>query len=159
MISTDPTVYNLPKDYIYSHQTFGTFFYKFYDNMDWWSAKNICDQHGAVLPVPKSFEENEYFATLGLQNGQNRHIWLDINDISNEGVFVDHDGKPITFTNWMSGEPNNAGDEDAVYIPRFKHDNLQWNDLGTHHDFPYALCVFYPNTIQTTSTNSTYASE
>jgi len=143
-IFSDPTLYNLPDDYIYSDQTFGTFFFKFYENMDWYSAKKTCEEHGAKLPVPRSIEENSYFATLGQKNGQNRHIWLGINDIAEENRFVDNDDEPISFFNWMSGEPNNAGNEDAVYIPRFQPNNEKWNDLGTQHDFPYALCVFYP---------------
>ena len=54
-VNSDPTLYNLPSDYIYSDQIFGIFFYKFYDATDYLSAQNKCKQDGAELPVPKVF--------------------------------------------------------------------------------------------------------
>ena len=49
-----------PADYIYSNQTFGSFYYKFYGINNWISAKLTCEKDRAVLPVPRSDEENEF---------------------------------------------------------------------------------------------------
>ena len=46
-----PADYNLPWDYIYSQQPFGSFFYKLYDEMDYTAAQNTCKQFGAVLQI------------------------------------------------------------------------------------------------------------
>ena len=116
--------------------------------MTWYAAKSNCEKDGAELPVPRSDEENEYFATLGQKNGQNRSIWLGINDLETEGVWVDNDGKRISYQNWRYGEPNNVdGGEDAVCIPRRDslRNNLKWNDHGIlNRDHIYTLCILYP---------------
>ena len=142
-ISMDPASHNLPSDYIYSHQPFGTFFYKVYDKMDYTSAQNTCKQDGAVLPVPRSIEENEYFGTLG--RNHEKHIWLGINDIVNEGEFVDNDGVPISFTNWNTNQPDNIGDEDAVELQSAAEHSIdfKWNDIRESSSNAAALCVFY----------------
>ena len=107
--------------------------------MDWNSAKSTCEQDGAALLVPKSIEENNFFAFVE-HSGLNVKIWLGINDIDTEGEFVDSKGNPITFQNWNVGEPNNFRDEDAVEI--LSH-NGKWNDDSVN-DQAIALCVFYP---------------
>ena len=139
----DPTDYNLPSDYIYSHQPFGSFFYKLYDKMDYTAAKNTCEQLGAVLPVPRSTEENEYFGTIG--RNHDKHIWLGINDIVNEGEFVDNDGLPISFQNWNTGQPDNVGNEDAVELQSSEDHSIgfKWNDIRESSGNAAPLCVFY----------------
>ena len=136
-----------PADYIYSNQTFGSFYYKFYGINNWISAKLTCEKDRAVLPVPRSDEENEFFATLGQKNGQDRSIWLGINDILNERIFVDNDGERISFSNWMDGEPNNgvSRNQHAAWIPRSMNgDNLEWDDARIGSHVIYTLCIFYP---------------
>ena len=141
--ATDPASYNLPSDYIYSEQPFGTFFYKLYDKMDYTSAQNTCTQDGAVLLVPRSIEENEFFGMLGREN--NKHIWLGINDIVDEGQFVDNDGIPISFQHWNTGQPDNVGDEDAVELQSSEDHAIgfKWNDIRESSTNAAPLCVFY----------------
>ena len=109
--------------------------------MDYLSAQNKCKQDGAALPVPKSMEENEYFGKLG--RNRNTHIWLGINDIANEGEFVDNDGLPITFENWNTGQPSNSRNEDAVEIQSVQSTDFKWNDLGANNNKPSPLCVLF----------------
>ena len=137
----DPTSYNLPSDYIYSDQPFGILFFKLYGGMNYLSAQNICKEDGAALPVPKSMEENKYFGSIG--RNHSKHIWLGINDIANEGEFVDNDGVPITFQNWNTGQPSNSHNEDAVELQSVQTDDFKWNDLGIKNDKPAPLCVFF----------------
>ena len=137
--STTSTTSPAPAGYIYSNQTFGTFYYKFYEQKTWYDAKRACEKDGAELPVPRSDEENEYFSTLATES-----IWLGINDVENEGVWVDNDGKRISYQNWGYGEPNNVdGGEDAVSIGRWD-DSSKWNDARIASQSIYTLCIFYP---------------
>ena len=101
--------------------------------MKWRDAKSLCARDDATLPVPLSDEENTFIANLNY----NEDTWLDINDIENEGTFVDNEGNPITYSNWHSGEPNNLYEEDIAHIwggegrfPRWNDDNEAPNGNG-----------------------------
>ena len=89
------------------------------------AAKTQCESDGAFLAIPRSEAENDYIADLI----PNVNIWIGINDIDQEGVFVAVDGSDITYTNWDLNEPNNYNNEDAVHI-RVGHSKRQkaWND-------------------------------
>ena len=71
-----------------------------------------------------------------------KHIWLGINDIVNEGEFVDNDGLPISFQNWNTDQPSNSfGNENAVILSKHS-DEFKWNDVSADNTNPIALCVF-----------------
>ena len=116
--------------------------YHFFRAYPRYDAKRACEEDGAELPVPRSDEENEYFATL--RQYRTWSIWLGINDVETEGVWVDNDGKRISYQNWGKGEPNNAepGGEDAVSIGRWSGSS-KWNDARIGITI-YTLCIFYP---------------
>ena len=122
-MSEDPNDYNLPDDYFFVTECWGSRFYKVYsEKMTYNAAKTQCESDGAFLAIPRSEPENDYIADLI----PNNHIWIGIDDIDQEGVFVAVDGSDITYTNWDWGEPNNANNEDAVTI-RSKLKKT-WND-------------------------------
>ena len=103
------------------------------------AAKTQCESDGAFLAIPRSEAENDFIADLI----PNSNIWIGINDIDKEGVFVAVDGSNITYTNWDSGEPNSfGGNEDGVAI-RVGHTKRQkaWNDdnESSQHRF---VCSF-----------------
>ena len=57
-------------------------------------------------------------------------LWIGINDISKEGVFVyESNSEPVTWTNWGPGEPNTG---DCV---RLKQE--RWCDLNCDHTRPF----------------------
>ncbi|MCX6615023.1 MAG: PKD domain-containing protein [Acidobacteria bacterium] len=81
---------------------------------------------GSTLPVVmatiRNAEENEYVRVL--VNGES--AWIGLTDEAVEGTWAWLSGEPLTYTNWDSGEPNNAGNED---YGQFKDDGT-WNDGG-----------------------------
>lgn len=66
----------------------------------------------------------------------NKHIGL--TDRAQEGQFKWLTGEPLTFSNWENGEPNNAGDEDAVEM----YASGRWNDARTTVVNPAYLVEF-----------------
>ena len=92
--------------------------------MLWRDGKSLCERDGAALPVPLSDEENKFIADLNYHED----TWLGINDLETEGTFVDNDGKPITYSNWFSGEPNDLYGEDIAHIWGRSDRYPQWND-------------------------------
>ena len=112
-MSENPNDYNLPDDYLFVTKSWGGRFYKVYsEKMTYNAAKTQCESDGAFLAIPRSEAENDYIADLI----PNNDIWIGINDIDQEGVFVAVDASNITYTNWDLDEPNNYGNEDAVHI-------------------------------------------
>ena len=131
LVSENPNDYNLPDDYFFVNESWGKRFYKVYSEpMKYNAAKAQCESDGAFLAIPRSEAENDYIADLI----PNNNIWIGINDINKEGVFVAVDGSDITYTNWDSGEPSEqlthqTYSEDGVII-RVGHSKRQkaWND-------------------------------
>ena len=126
-MSENPNDYNLPDDYFFVTQSWGSRFYKVYSDryIEYNAAKTKCESDGAFLAIPRSEAENDYIADLI----PNANIWIGINDIDQEGEFVAVDGSDITYKNWDSGEPNNENKtEDAVVI-------RTWTDTGAWNDY------------------------
>lgn len=92
--------------------------------MLWRDGKSLCERDGAALPVPLSDEENKFIADLNYHED----TWLGINDLETEGTFVDNDEKPITYSNWYRGEPNDLYGEDIAHIWGESGRYPQWND-------------------------------
>ena len=97
------------------------------------AAKTQCESDGAFLAIPRSEAENDYIADLI----PNNDIWIGINDIDQEGVFVAVDASNIIYTNWDLDEPNNYNNEDAVHInPNHwlgPERQKTWNDKKVNH--------------------------
>ena len=88
----------------------------------------------AHLVEIESAEENDAItAEIKRRNFVSRKIefWLGITDRHSEGQWVlESTGKSVVFTNWRSGEPNNANSgENCAYI----NSSYNWNDIPCNH--------------------------
>ena len=74
---------------------------------------------GLIKVYQKQDAHNEFIASLAPPN---KAILLGINDIKNEGDFINNDGSPLTWTNWASNEPNdkNPGAEVGFILMIFQ---------------------------------------
>ena len=73
-------------------------------------------------------------------------VLIGLNDIDVEGIFVWHSGEAVSYTNWNSGEPNNAGTTGEDYVEM--HPSGGWNDFH-RGDVHYVLELPAPEIIQT----------
>ncbi|KAG7465883.1 hypothetical protein MATL_G00158440 [Megalops atlanticus] len=102
------------KKYFVSDKRLGTFE----------EALKFCSDAGAILALPRGSEENKALSQL-IPDSQ--YAWLGVNDRETEGKFVDVQNKPLQFTSWKSGEPNNhQNKEDCALITP----NGSWNDIS-----------------------------
>ena len=123
--------------------------------MDWPDAKTLTDSFdGAQMFVPfnKSMDQAVYEAlkSMGRLDGP---FWYGLSQDRNasdysepsggwywvDGVKLGSSERP--YTNWHSGEPNNAGQEDYAQFNRFKG-GFTWNDMQVGNTQSYALFEF-----------------
>ena len=95
--------------------------------MTYGDAEAQCKSDGSFLAIPRSEAENDFIASLIPKE----HIWIGINDIEQEGSFVAVDGREISWTNWLTGQPDGGVDQNAVAIDSLS--DGRWRDLGVQY--------------------------
>ena len=136
LVDFRPEDFNLPTDYTFASNSWGyIIFYKIYnEGLDYGDAKAQCESDGSFLAIPRSEAEEDFlfglFPTESLLNPHTDDLsmWIGINDIEQEGLFVAVDGREISWTNWGPGEPNGGLNENAVEI-RIGRNPIHWNDV------------------------------
>ncbi|XP_060520346.1 lectin-like [Cylas formicarius] len=102
---------------------------------NYYRATQYCRFHGMHLASITSQEENDklekYIKDFGFGN---EHFWTSGTDLAEEGNFFWlSTGRPITFTNWNAGEPNNfeyenGEQENCLELWNRDGKGLKWND-------------------------------
>jgi len=102
---------------------------------NWYKSAQYCRYHGMHLASISSQEENDklekYIKDFGLGH---EHFWTSGTDQAEEGAFFWlANGRPIGFTNWNAGEPNNfkyENGEEEHCLELWNRDGkgLKWND-------------------------------
>ena len=91
--------------FIYMGEFGGNRYYCSTSNYDWNGANAAAQAAGGELVTINSSSENQW-----LRNQiQASYAWIGYNDVASEGNFEWSSGEASTYTNWKSGEPNNAG--------------------------------------------------
>ena len=112
-------------------------------DLNWFEAKAQCEGMDSHLVDFESKEEHEAVLEEALKmegiGGNNVGLWIGMTDSAEEGTWVWTSGKPVTYTAWSSGEPNNDGGGEAencawmyAYQPSGGRLPGQWNDGRCH---------------------------
>ena len=127
----------------------GHSYYRSTSSATWTTARTNCTNMGGHLVTITSSGENSFVFNTWPSG------WIGFNDEVVEGQWRWVTGESVTYTNWNSGEPNNAGNEDyAQFVGGGK-----WNDLP-NTSLPYVIEFDYIVTFtawaleQTVYTNS-----
>jgi lectin-like protein/PEP-CTERM motif-containing protein len=75
---------------------------------------------------------------FGAFGGVDRSLWIGLTDQAQEGHFVWTSGEPLTYTNWIPGQPDNfGGGENWVHMMRGNNGFVpgEWNDLNSPNVF------------------------
>jgi Lectin C-type domain/HYR domain/Calx-beta domain len=92
------------------------------------AAKNL---GGHLLSITNAAEAAVF-------NGLAAH-WIGYNDQVTEGTWRWCTGETAAYTNWMSGEPNNASTTDQDFAVINANANGQWADFASTSTYPYIL--------------------
>ena len=90
-------------------------------------AQAQCAKHNAMLPEPRSQQENDFVNSLTVDY----LFLLGINDKKKEGTWVwDSDATPVVYENWYPGEPTNHGNSEHCGVMMGK----MWWDINCLYD-------------------------
>ena len=93
------------------------------EGLSWEEAKAEAEAMGGKILEINSEGENQ-FVHETFNTG--KPIWLGFNDTVTEGHYVDSEGNALAYTNWLPGEPNNAGSEQDYAL--LASTSGQWDD-------------------------------
>ena len=110
-------------------------------NSTWYNARRECKQSGGYLVEIDSQEEQgairDEIDDRGWDGNSHFGFWIGLTDIFHDGTWVwDNLGKPLDFSNWASGEPNNYNGAQhcvamKVWGSVYDVDNdFKWDDIS-----------------------------
>lgn len=114
--------YYANKTVVQNERKYEVFDYK----VDWQTAEAICEAKGGHLVKIDNAQENQLVGEI-MSQGSMDEYWIDATDRNSEGVWTDHEGNLLTYTNWADGEPNN--DFNAEQYGFMLKTSVQWADL------------------------------
>lgn len=115
----------IPSGPAHGGAVFGGHEYRFNDTLrSWTDARQYCANRGAHLVTIGSAEENEFVRQMLLQSSRVR-TWIGLERIGTSTSWRWVNGEPVSYTNWISGEPNNDGGTERFVELR----STGWNDL------------------------------
>lgn len=94
---------------------------------------------GGFVGTIRNSADATYLLNAMSMAGITETVLIGYNDLNTEGTFVWHSGDAATYSNWNSGEPNNAGNEDYTTIET----SGGWNDVNTANTYKYLLELNY----------------
>jgi hypothetical protein len=99
----------------------GKRFQVFSEVLSWHEAKDACEKRGGKLAIVIDADHGQFLTGLVLDAGL-KEAWLGATDEADESKWVTVDGAPLQYTNWNSGQPNNANSNE--------HFLLLWAEKG-----------------------------
>uniref|UniRef100_A0AAG5D6U7 C-type lectin domain-containing protein n=1 Tax=Anopheles atroparvus TaxID=41427 RepID=A0AAG5D6U7_ANOAO len=140
--SSAPTRWTMPLLKLGEKRYYLSIFFK----ANWFKALQYCRFHGMQLASIQTQEENDrlekYVKDYGLAT---EHFWTSGTDLAEEGSFFwVSNGRPLSFTNWNAGEPNNfryENGEEEHCLELWNRDGkgLKWNDTPCSFE-TYFIC-------------------
>lgn len=122
--------------------------YSIFDySVDWQTAETICEAKGGHLVKIDSADENQLVGEI-MSQGSMDEYWIDATDRDSEGIWTDHEGNLLTYTNWQSGEPNN--DFNVEQYGFILKSSKQWADLkgyAANYRKIGFICEYEPKTV------------
>ena len=115
-------------------------------NITWQQAKADAESRGGhLLTITSDAEWIEIAKQIGDAAAYNSPFWMGATDEAQEGTWKWITGEEWNFSQWMSGEPNNAGGVEHYLQANLPGQSPRtWNDLPNAALLPYLLEIETP---------------
>jgi len=98
-------------------------------------GKHECRIRGGLIAVMGAASQERDISNVAPSQGW---FWVGATDLVTEGTFIWDDGTPMSFTNWVSGQPDNYGGFDPKgenclqvgWSASGPSNAVDWNDLS-----------------------------
>ncbi|XP_037025061.1 perlucin-like [Bradysia coprophila] len=109
---------------------------------NWYRAAHICKYNNMELAAVNNVEEQNAIAKLaGTVGGYSSEFYVGGNDLGlQKNWYWLATGKPISYTNWSAGEPNNFRGENERCVVILKWNKYLWNDTICDSRQLYFVC-------------------
>lgn len=105
------------------------------------SAGAWCGDRGMHVVTVEGADERDWLDSQLVALGDTTEVWLGIFDEQTEGLWQDVWGEPLSYTDWLSGEPNNFDEEDcAAQLPSTSAFGVGWNDVPCSNTDLQVVC-------------------
>ena len=105
--------------------------------MRWGDAAAYAESIGGHLVTIEDDAENRFLLDLAKERGSSQNFWIGLSDQVQEGIFLWVTGESSIYSNWNTGEPNNAGNED--YVMMDYDASYAWNDVPVGDASPFIV--------------------
>lgn len=99
--------------------------------VSWAHAQQRCLSLGGNLATIHNYEENDFVKRLA----QGREAWIGLSDAQENRYWFWINSRPLQYTNWCPGEPNNYKGQACAQI-NFSGSKC-WDDLWCSHNRPF----------------------
>ena len=94
-------------------------------NSGWSAAEAAAQELGGHLATVRNQQEQDWLvSTFSGYGGQDRFLWIGLNDAAQESAWVWASGEPVTYTHWWIWEPNSLTPQED-YVQMFGLNNNQ----------------------------------
>merc|ERR1719289_213236 len=107
----------------------------------WYDSKRECKQSGGhLVEIDSREEQGALIGELERQGlmGYDAPVygfWIGLTDIFHDGTWVwDHQGQPLNFSAWASGEPNNERGVQHCVAMNIRRERGNWDDVGCEYE-------------------------
>lgn len=98
-------------------------------NIDtFWEAQDYCEGRGGYLAKIDNDDENEAIYDYVFYDRGLESAYFGLTDESSEGSWYWSDGSESTYTNWLSGQPDNQHNNENYALFYYKDSPYKWND-------------------------------
>ncbi|XP_078579734.1 lymphocyte antigen 75-like isoform X1 [Branchiostoma floridae x Branchiostoma japonicum] len=103
------------------------------NKMNWTAARTFCQSQGQysnLVAIDNEFEQAFLTAQLWPYSARQDNLWIGMSEQVNQHMFLWTSGHPVSFTNWVNGEPNdwNSNVEECVEMYVLEDNVGRWND-------------------------------